>query len=595
MGAHAETRGARDEMETVGPELSLVGLGVDPSRGLSGLAERQWSQAGGRTVQVPVAGARRCGAQCVARSERAAAPTGRRALHGQHAPSGRRGRPHGKTRKSFLENGLDCHVVRSEEGLVHSRRIAAELGPLFEGGSVPILVLYPGGSFVAANEVALRQYGYTLEEILERRIHDLLCDAFDVDGELASITAQEPSRALDRRRHRRKDGSLLWVLPSVRRMTIGGEAYVVSVPQDVTAVALLETRAKKEQERAEDLWHAASERLADGIAIIDRDYRILRLNNAMLALLRATEADVVGKTCREVFPACGLEDPCEHRIAAAQQKRLVRELRSPRTGRPIQIDILPSPPGSDHFAFIHVAHDPTEERAMRSELISADRLATIGRLAAGVAHEVNNPAAAVTVNLGLLRQRLAAWAARPSDIRPMLDESIEAMTRIRDIVHDLKGFARERSTEKVDMAELANSAVRMAAHATRGHARVEQRLERDVWATARRARIAQVVLNLLINSAEAIPHGDQGAHTILVRTFKDGERACIEVSDTGPGVPPELAERIFEPFFTTRESSGGTGIGLWLAREIIEEEGGAIALCRGALPGATFRVSLPCV
>ena len=174
----------------------------------------------------------------------------------------------------------------------------------------------------------------------------------------------------------------------------------------------------------------------------------------------------------------------------------------------------------------------------------------------------------------------------------MLDESLDGMARIRDIVNDLKGFARERSRERVDMGELAMSAVRMAAHATRGHARVEKSLAVDVWATVRRARIAQVVLNLLINSVQAIPPGQQSEHRIVVRTFKEGDRACIEVSDTGPGVPTELAERIFEPFFTTRESSGGTGLGLWLAREIVEEEGGSLELRGGPLPGATFRVSL---
>jgi PAS domain S-box-containing protein len=481
--------------------------------------------------------------------------------------------------------------VRGEAGRIHARRIGAELGAFFQGARVPVIVVHPDGSFAAANDVAIRQYGYSLEELLDLRIHDLVIDERDVDEDLR-LAAQAHEVPLDRRRHRKKDGSSLWVVPAANPMTICGETYIVSVLQDVTAVALLETRAKKDQQRAEDLWRAASERLTDGIAIIDAELRILRVNSAMLALLRTNEASVVGKTCREVFAACGSEDPCEHQIAASRQQRYVRELRSPRTGLPLRIDILPSPPGSAHFAFIHVTHDQTEERAVRSELMSADRLATIGRLAAGVAHEVNNPAALVTVNLGVLRDRFAAGAAHPADVLSMLDESLDGMARIRDIVNDLKGFARERSKERVDMGELATSAVRMAAHATRGRARVEKSLAGDVWANVRRARIAQVILNLLINSVQAIPPGRQNEHRIVVRTFKEGERACIEVSDTGPGVPPELAERIFEPFFTTRESSGGTGLGLWLAREIVEEEGGSLELRGGSLPGATFRVSL---
>jgi two-component system, NtrC family, sensor kinase len=481
--------------------------------------------------------------------------------------------------------------VRGREGRIHAQRIGAELGALFHGARVPIIVLYPDGSFAAANDRAIAQYGYTLDELLQRRIHDLILDDRDVDRDLR-LAAQAEGVTIDRRRHKKKDGGVVWVVPAASQMTILGEPYIVSVLLDVTAEAVLETRAKTDEQRAEDLWRAASERLTDGIAIMDADYRILRVNSALLAQLGAREADVIGKPCSEVFPSCGKERPCHHRIAVDEQRRIVREFRSSRTGRPLRLDLIPSPRGTAHFALIHVAHDQTEERAVRSELIGADRLATIGRLAAGVAHEVNNPAALVTVNLGVLRKRFAAGVAQPADVLSMLDESLEGMGRIRDIVYDLKGFARERPKERVDMGELVTSTVRMAAHATFGHAFVEKNLEGDVWATARRARIAQVVLNLLINSVEAIPPGQKSDHRILVRTFRDGDRACIEVSDTGPGVPAELAERIFEPFFTTREASGGTGLGLWLAREIVEEEGGTIVLRKGTLPGATFLVSL---
>ncbi len=637
---------------------------------------------------------------------------------------------------------------------------------LFKSTRVPIIVLYPDGTFAAANDVAIRQYGYTLEELLARRIHDLIVDGRNVDVDLERVGRSE-ALTLERRRHRRKDGTTLWVVPTANTITLSGQPYIVSVLQDVTAlfdaeanarraiesslrdrqlvlnaiaamlgerevkpaedvlarsvstaiggstsvwlpeassarrlrivssdrwpapaalpsvldldrepVALrawetgmgslvsgreaapgtlewaaiswargegdascivvplmgrrgayglvyavrtgwddteralamatmlasfgglvletmqLEARAKRDEQRAEDLWHAASERLTDGIALIDHDYRVMRINSAMRALVQTEERDIVGKSCRDVFQVCQAETPCPHAIAAATSRRVVREFRGRVSGRPLRVEIVPMLPGSTDFAFIHFGHDQSEERATRSGLISADRLATIGRLAAGVAHEVNNPAALVTVNLGVLRDRFATGTARTAEVLAMLDESLEGMDRIRDIVRDLKGFARERSRERVDLGELVASAVRMSAHATRGHARVAKSLQDDVWATVRGARIAQVVLNLIINAAQAIPPGHGADHRILVRTFKAGEHACIEVSDTGPGVPPELAERIFEPFFTTRESSGGTGLGLWLAREIVTEEGGSIVLDPGSEGGACFLICL---
>jgi signal transduction histidine kinase len=133
----------------------------------------------------------------------------------------------------------------------------------------------------------------------------------------------------------------------------------------------------------------------------------------------------------------------------------------------------------------------------------------------------------------------------------------------------------------------------MAAHETEGRARVEQNLEPELYAHVRGARVAQVVLNLLVNAAQAIAPGNAAAHRIGVRTWRDGSRAKIEVTDTGSGIPEELAEHIFEPFFTTRERSGGTGLGLWLARAILEEEGGAIEASNVEDGGARFTLELP--
>jgi signal transduction histidine kinase len=102
-----------------------------------------------------------------------------------------------------------------------------------------------------------------------------------------------------------------------------------------------------------------------------------------------------------------------------------------------------------------------------------------------------------------------------------------------------------------------------------------------------------VLLNLVLNAAQAIPEGDATQHRIEVRTRRAGDRALIEVTDTGPGVPEAIAERIFEPFFTTRSAQGGTGLGLWLSRTIVEEEGGTLTTRNRPEGGAVFTVSLP--
>jgi signal transduction histidine kinase len=160
-------------------------------------------------------------------------------------------------------------------------------------------------------------------------------------------------------------------------------------------------------------------------------------------------------------------------------------------------------------------------------------------------------------------------------------------------MRDMTGFTRERARAVTDLTTLANSAIRLATHEVRDRARIDRTFEDDVTANVRGARVAQVVLNLVVNAAQAIRPGQVDANRIDVRVFKDREHACVAVSDTGSGVPKEIEQRIFEPFFTTREACGGTGLGLWLSRAIVEEEGGTLTYAPRAGGGACFTVTLP--
>jgi PAS domain S-box-containing protein len=465
---------------------------------------------------------------------------------------------------------------------VRAQEVARALGTLFVETRVPVIALAPDGRFVSANPAAIECYGYSLDEFLQMRIHDLVAPGYAfVDRDL-SIAVQDADAVLSRRPHQRKDGSVLWVAPTASLVDVAGEQLIVSVLKDVTALL----------EHAEQMWQAASERLTDGIALLDRDLRVVRCNTALCALLRRDHTDMVGRTCRDIFPLCAASKPCPHEVALVEQRRQVLELQGRISGRPLHIEVIPAPTTNRDFAIVHITHDLSEERAVRSQLVTADRLATIGRLAAGVAHEVNNPAAFVTVNLGVLRDRFVAGAAHSADVLAMLDESLDGMHRIREIVRDLKGLVRERSRDRVDLSLLVAGVVRMAAHEARGRARIEKQLGPAIYANVRGARVAQVVLNLIVNAAQAIPPGNPAGNRITVRTWCEGDRAKIEVSDTGSGVAQEFGARIFEPFFTTREDSGGTGLGLWLAREIVREEGGTIDFTNLPSGGARFVVEL---
>jgi two-component system cell cycle sensor histidine kinase/response regulator CckA len=480
----------------------------------------------------------------------------------------------------------------SGEKVERATVIARALGVLFVSTRVPAIAVRVTGEFMAANDAALQQYGYSMAELLELRIHDLQATPRPIDGDLARAHAGH-DEALDRRAHRRKDGSVLWVVPTAGPIDVLGETLVVSVLKDVTALVGAEARARFDEDRVEVMWQATVERLTSGFALLDAERRIVRANAAMAAFLQIPVAEIVGKRCHEVFSVCQRKDRCPHQVVHEEQRRWVQEIIAARTQKPIRVEVLPALANVAGIATVHVAQDLSEERAVRTQLVSNDRLATIGRLAAGVAHEVNNPAGFVTLALQLLKDQLARGQAPPSESVTIVDEAITAMLQINQIMRDLTGFTRERARSITDLTMVANSAIRIATHETRMRAQVERVFSDDVVAEVRGARVAQVLLNLIVNAAQAIPAGSPETNRIEVHVHRDADAAYLDVVDSGPGVPASIGERIFEPFFTTREGTGGTGLGLWLSRAIIEEEGGTLTFANMPAGGARFRVRLP--
>jgi PAS domain S-box-containing protein len=470
-------------------------------------------------------------------------------------------------------------------------RVRHALGVFFEATRAPVIALREDGAFVSANEAALAQYGYALEEFVRMRIHDLIAAPRPELAEDLAHAMRGDAAPLERRQHRRKDGSTLWVVPTAGPVEVDGERLIVSVLKDVSALVGAEERAHQQQETVQIVWEAAVERHGRGFALLDEDRRVQRTNGTLASWLRMREDEIVGRRCDEMFHTMCRTQPCPHAVAAVEQRHVVMEFLSSRSGRPLRVEVWPAPANDAGIATVHVVHDLSEERAIRSRLLAADRLGSLGRVAAGVAHEVNNPAGFVTLALPLIREQIGR--GRSDQAVALLEEAGAAMVQIKEIMNDLTGLARDRSRALVDLAGLASGVIRIAAYETQQRARVERRFEDGVLVEVRAARLSQVLLNLLLNAAQAIPPGAPERHHIEVRTRQDGDRAILEVADTGPGITPAVGERLFEPFFTTRGDAGGTGLGLWLSKSIVEEEGGTLTWSNRPEGGACFTVSLP--
>jgi PAS domain S-box-containing protein len=247
-----------------------------------------------------------------------------------------------------------------------------------------------------------------------------------------------------------------------------------------------------------------------------------------------------------------------------------------------------------------VARDLTERNRIREQMGLSDRLASIGTMAAGIAHEINNPLAYVLGNLEHLQEELRAETPLDREAaRALADVAAETHAgaeRVRQIVRDLKSISRVEASHQlkaVDLSAVIDFTLRMAAGEIRHRARVEKSFGAVLPVLADEAKLGQVFLNLLLNAAHAIPEGDASRHAIRIdATTDDAGDVIVRVSDTGVGIAPKHLQRIFDPFFTTKAVGEGTGLGLSICHATVRAFGGDISVASELGCGTTFTVRL---
>jgi PAS domain S-box-containing protein len=281
--------------------------------------------------------------------------------------------------------------------------------------------------------------------------------------------------------------------------------------------------------------------------------------------------------------ATGTPYEIDHRVVRPDGSiRIVHEaseIQRDPTGRPLRM--------------VGTVQDVTDQRATDARLAIADRLTSVGELAAGVAHEINNPLAAVSANLELLQRYLD-----PSDARALecVRDARDAAARVQAIVRDLMTYAHvsESPAQPDDVRRAIEAAVRLAMHDLKHRARVVLDLADVPLVEASESRLVQVFLNLLRNAAHAMPEGLNDDHEVRI-TLAQGPGECVTVAiaDTGCGIPRDVQTRIFSPFFTTKPAGVGTGLGLSICQRIVGELGGEISFDSEVGQGTVFRVTLP--
>jgi two-component system NtrC family sensor kinase len=255
--------------------------------------------------------------------------------------------------------------------------------------------------------------------------------------------------------------------------------------------------------------------------------------------------------------------------------------------------------------------DITQSKELEQRLIQADRLAALGTLAAGVAHEVNNPLSYVTSNLNFIAENLTAVRRALSgadgslnveaadrllaECTEALAEAREGTTRIRHVVGDLKTFARGQDKDEgfADVKRAIDSSLSLVMLELRHRARLNRQLEDVPPVRGNESRLGQVFLNLLINAVQAIEEGAPERNEVDVHLREEGPWVVAEIQDSGHGIPPDLLKLIFDPFFSTKPVGVGTGLGLSICHGLVTGMGGEISVESTVGRGTCFRVKLP--
>jgi PAS domain S-box-containing protein len=336
----------------------------------------------------------------------------------------------------------------------------------------------------------------------------------------------------------------------------------------------------------------------DMMVLTDEHQVLVDVNDRACEALGYAREELLGQDVRLLRDPATLAD-FEARTAEEIEKGgLIFETRYRRKDGstfPVESSVRTAVVGGRRF-FQGVVRDITERRRLELQLQLADRMASVGSLAAGVAHEINNPLAYLVANLDFVLTELDRPGHDEAEVRRALAEAHHGSLRVREIVRDLRSFSRgqDSARERLDVRRALQSAVSLAQSEIRSRARLALELGEVPPVLANEHRLGQALLNLLVNAAQAIPPGDPDRHVVQATTAlaEDG-RVAVEIADTGAGIPASALPHIFDPFFTTRPVGTGTGLGLAIVHGIVTDLGGEIRVRSEPGHGSIFTVLLP--
>ena len=519
------------------------------------------------------------------------------------------------TRLSIRDVSL---LIRYQEEIERKRTL---LQTILDTVPAPIFYKDSAGLYLGCNTAFERYLGKSRAEVIGKSVFDL------APPDLAQIyndADMELLRQGDTQSYETQvvfaDGSRHDVLFSkaVFRREDGSPGGLVGAMLDITERKHAEESLQESEARYKELFHESEtifNGIPDSLTVWSSEMRVLWAN----ASSAGHRAQVVGKSCHEL---CSIDfahqEDCEVRRAFASGE-LEEGIHRARDGRTWGVKAFPVRNVAGAVdRVIRLASDLTERMILREEAARAAHLAALGELAAGMAHEINNPTSLILLEMPILQEvfndsskileehfrvygDFSCGGLRYSKMRlqvpAMIEEILDSAERIRQIVEELRDFSHPTESnqfEAVDLNEVVRKALSLVGNQIK---KATDRFSVTYAPTAPRSlgslqRLEQVVINLVINASQALSDRE-GSLTVEAGSCPERQRNFIRVSDTGIGIPPEHLKLITDPFFTTRRAAGGTGLGLSVSTRIIEEHGGTLHFASELGEGTTVTIELP--
>jgi two-component system NtrC family sensor kinase len=467
--------------------------------------------------------------------------------------------------------------------------LAAWYQRIFENAAEGVALLgIPELQIVDANQKVMETTGYTREELLQKRVFDLFRPEDMEKADLLSDSGlgKGGSRS-DKISLKKKNGGSVDIDLSVKKIGRGRGSFFLASFRELTEQRRIEEKIRESKKSLENIFDG----IRDQVSLQSPDLNILRVNRPLATTYQSHFRDLIGKKCYTAYYQRSV--PCEKcpvlaTLKTKQPSSSVMALPDKKVLRIFTYPILDEK--GNLSSVIECTQDITEERRLQEQRFQKEKLAGIGILASGAAHEINNPLSGI---IGMAE--IAMELEDLSEIRSYLKDILDCSERIGEIVNGLRTYSRMAKKEElslIDLNEVIEESLKTVQGAIEASVEVTKNYQPFVKIEAHEGELKQVFTRLINNACEAM-EGKKGILALSTRPLKDSIE--VKVGDNGVGIPPKHLNQIFDPFFTTKKhgEGEGTGLSLNIVYRIITKYEGTIDVESQENEGTTFTVTFP--